>query len=51
MARTDAATDLTNARADLVLALADLTAGDSVYNMIEDVIQRLDFVIVKNQNP
>lgn len=51
MARTDAATDLTNARADLVLALADLTAGDSVYKMVDDLIQRLDMVIVKNQNP
>lgn len=51
MARTDAATDLANARADLVLAMADLTAGDSVYKMIDDLIQQLDFVVVKNQNP
>jgi len=51
MARTDAATDLTNARADLVLAMADVSAGDSVYKMVEDLIQRLDAVIVKNQNP
>lgn len=48
MARSDAATDLTNARADLVLAMADLTAGDSVYNMIEDLIQRLDYLRTRN---
>ena len=51
MARTDAATDLDNARTDLVASVSDLDAGDSVYRMVEDVIQRLDHVIVKNQNP
>ena len=51
MARTDTATHLTDALADLVLALADVDGGDSVYDMIDDLMQRLDNVIVKNQNP
>lgn len=48
MARTDAATDLTNARADLVLAQADLSAGDPIYNMIGDLIERLDYIVTRN---
>ena len=51
MARSDTATHLDDARTDLVSGLADVDAGDSVYHMIKDVIQRLDCVIVKCQNP
>ena len=51
MARTDTAVHLTDALADLVLALADVDAGDSVYNQIKDVTERINQVIVKNQNP
>lgn len=50
MARTDTAVHLTDARADLVLAMPDVSPGDSVYKMIDDLIQRLDHVVVKNQN-
>lgn len=48
MARTNAATDLANARTDLVLALADLSTGDSIHNMIEDLIERLDYIVTRN---
>ena len=51
MARTDTAVHLADARTDLVSALADVDGGDSVYNMIKDLTERLDFVIVKCQNP
>ena len=51
MARTDTATHLDDARTDLVSALADVDGGDSVYNMVNDLIQRIDDVIVKCQNP
>lgn len=45
MTIANANADLDNARADLVLALADLDAGDKFYAMVEDIIERLDYVI------
>lgn len=49
MTRANANSDLDNARADLVLALADLSAGDPAYKAINDIIARLDVVIHKTE--
>lgn len=46
-ARADAKTDTDNARADLVLALADLTKGDPTYQMVRDIIARVDYLLTR----
>lgn len=45
MTRANANAHMDDARADLVNALADLDTGDKFYNMVEDIIERLDYII------
>ena len=51
MTRSAANAHLDAALTDLQSALADASAGDSVYNMIKDLIQRVEHAIVKSNNP
>ena len=51
MTRAAANAHLDDALTDLNSALADANAGDSVYNMVKDLIERIAQVIIKSNNP
>lgn len=49
MARSDALTDLATARASVVDAIADVDGGDSTHGILEDILERMDYVKVRLQ--